>query len=344
MGKRGMPHAKWAYWPWPDEWGFWYHIEDYKKTKKLRSLERAALAKLHSPITLDYLAYRVATAYAGAGVPVHTAVESVWIDGTPQASGTTVFGKTVNCELADLLYLVDERDLANNLVARRGLLLQGKLADRQDVLLGGPSTTKERDLLESLDSRAELKLYRDTRRTNRIGSYQFKPGALADYRGMEDCARYLMMPKSLSQWRTQRLLSPLAVGWPPQRTEAKLGSVRRLPEVVEDMGFAATQGKPVTDPLVCGWSRMVYDLLAKYETPPPLPGGMPLPVPHAYAGHRIHRSQAHSSFLVSRSFVSSADADWPPFDYLYPELDDDEAPGISFIRVTAYGQFDRPRD
>lgn len=343
MAKRGMQYARRSYTPWPDEWAFWYHVEDYKKTKRLRSLERAALAQLHCPITLDYLAHRVATSYAAAGVPVHTTVESVWIDGTPQASGTTVFGKTVNCELADLLYLVDERDLANNLITRRGLLLQGKLADRQDVLLGGPSTTKERDLLESLDTRDALVLYRDTKRTNRIGSYQFKPGALTDYRGMEDCSRYLMMPKSLSQWRTQRLLSPLAVGWPPRRTEAKLGSVRRLPQVIEDMGFAAKQGKPVSNPLTCGWSRMVYDLLAKYETPPALPGGMPIPVPHAYAGHRIHRSQMHRSFLTYGSFSNFVDAGWPPFDYLNPELDEDETPGISFIRLTAYGQFDRPR-
>jgi hypothetical protein len=343
MAKRGMQYARGGYRLWPDEWAFWDHVEDYKKTKRLRSLERAALAQLHCPITLDYLAHRVATAYAAAGVPVHTAVESVWIDGTPQASGTTVFGKTVNCELADLLYLVDERDLANNLVKRRGLLLQGKLANRPDVLLGGPSTTKERDLLESLDTRAALELYRDTNRTNLIGSYLFKPGALADYRGMEDCASYLMMPKSLSQWRTQRLLSPLAVGWPPRRTEAKLGSVRRLPQVIEDMGLTAIQGKPVIDPLACGWSRMVYDLLAKYETHPSLPSGVPMPVPHAYAGHRIHRSQLHRSFLVYRSFLSSVDANLPPSYYLNPELDEDETPGISFIRLTVYGQFDRLR-
>lgn len=343
MAKRGMKYARKTYWPWSDEWAFWDHIKDYKKTNRLRSLERAALARLHCHDTLDDLAYRVANAYAAAGVPVHTAVESVWIDGTPQASGTTVFGKTVNCELADLLYLVDERDLANNLITRRGLLLQGKLTDRQDVLLSGPSTTKERDLLESLDTRAPLELYRDTKRTNRIGSYQFKPGALTDFTGMEDCSRYLMMPKSLTQWCTQGLFSPFAVGWPPRRTQAKLGLVRRLPQVIEDMGLKATQGKPVIDPLACGWSRMVYDLLAKYETPPSLPGGMPIPVPHAYAGHRIHRSQMHRSFLVCSSLWNSVDSDWPPFNYLNPELDEDETPGISFIRLTAYGQFDRPR-
>jgi hypothetical protein len=345
MAKRGMKYARKSYWPWPwsNEWAFWHHIKDYKKANRLRSLERAALARLHCHDTLDNLAYRVATAYAAAGVPVHTAVDSVWIDGTPQASGTTVFGKTVNCELADLLYLVDERDLANNLITRRGLLLQGKLTDRQDVLLSGPSTTKERDLLESLDTRAPLELYRDTKRTNLIGSYQFKPGALTDYTGMEDCSRYLMMPKSLSQWSTQGLHSPFVVGWPPRRTEAKLGLVRRLPQVIEDMGFTATQGKPVIDPLACGWSRMVYDLLAKYETPPSLPGGMPIPVPHAYAGHRIHRSQMHSSYLNFSSFWNSVDIDWPPFNYLNPELDEDETPGISFIRLTAYGQFDRLR-
>lgn len=344
MARRGMQCANRGYWPWPDEWSFWRHVEDYKKTKRLRSLERAALAQLHHPITLDYLAHRVATAYAAAGVPVYTAVESVWIDGTPQASGTTVFGKTVKCELADLLYVVDERDLSNNLVARRGLLLQGKLADRHDILLGGPSTTKERDLLERLDTRAALELYRDTKRTNLIGSYQFKPGALAGFTGMEDCARYLMMPKSLSQWRTRHLLSPLAVGWPPRRTEAKLGSVTRLPQVIEDMGLTATQGKPVIDPLVCEWSRMVYDLLAKYETPPSLPGGVPRPVPHAYAGHRIHRSQVRRSFLAGHTFLSSVDADWPPFHDFNPELDEGETPAISFIRLIAYGQFDRRRD
>lgn len=343
MPKRGMKYAWGGYRRWFDEWVFWDHVEDYKKTNKLRSLERAALAQLHCPITLDYLADRVATAYAAAGIPVLTAVESVWIDGTPQASGTTVFGKAVNCELADLLYLVDERDFANNLVSRRGLLLQGKLADRQDVLLRGPSTTKERDLLESLDTRAALDLYRDSKRTNRIGSYQFKRGALANYTGMEDCARYLMMPKSLSQWRKQRLLSPLAVGWPPLRTVAKLGSVKRLPQVVEEMGLAATQGKPVTDPLACEWSRMVYDLLAKYETPPSLPGGKLVPVAHAYAGHRIHRSQMHSRVHVYRSLLRNIDADRSRFYHINPEHDEDEAPGISFIRLTTYGDFDRLR-
>lgn len=337
MGKRGM---NWGYLGWPNEWDFWQHIENYKKTKKLRSLERAALAQLHCPITLDYFALRVAAAYVAAGIPVHSMVESVWIDGTPQASGTTVSKKTVNCELADLLYLVDERDLSNNLVKRRGLLLQGKLANQQDVLLGGPSTTKERNLLECLDTRAAMDLYRDTKRTNSIGCYQFKPGALSGYTGLEDCARYLIMPKSLSQWRKRQVFSPLAVGWPPLRTQSKLGPLRRLPQVIENMGVAATEGKSVIDPSVCEWSRMVYDLLANYETPP-LPGGVPIPVPHAYAGHRIHRSQMRHSFQAFRSFGSTVGAHWPPDYPLHSELDEGETPGISFIRVTVYGEFDR---
>ncbi|MPS90058.1 MAG: hypothetical protein E2585_15435 [Comamonas sp.] len=336
MAKRGMRRGQLG---WPDEWAFWHHVENYKKTNKLRSLERAALARLHCHNTLDYLAYRVATAYADAGIPVRAAVESVWIDGTPQASGTTVSGKTVNCELADLLYLVDERDLANKLVTRRGLLLQGKLANQQDVLLGGPSTTKERNLLECLDTRAALELYRDTKRTNRIGSYQFKPGASSNYAGMEDCARYLMMPKSLSQWRKLCLFSPLSVGWPRRRTEVKLGSVRRLSQVIEDMGLAATQGKPVIAPSACEWSRMVYDLLGKYEKPPSLLGGPPLPVPHAYAGHRIHRSHIHHY----SSFLSLMDADMPPISPFTTVLYEDEPPGISFVRLTVYREVDHIR-
>ncbi|WP_321291154.1 hypothetical protein [Alcaligenes phenolicus] len=343
MPKRGMQYLWRGDRHSRDEWAFWEHIEDYKKTKGLRSLERAALAQLHFPITLNYLAYRVASTYAEARIPVYTAVESVWIDGTPQASGTTVFGKTVNCELADLLYLVDERDLASNLVTRRGLLLQGKLADRHGVLLSGASTTKERNLLESLDTRAALDLYRDTQRKNHIGSYHFKLGALADYTGIEDCARYLIMPKSLSQWRTQRTYSPFAVGWPPQRTKAKLGSIRSLSRVIEDMGFAAIEGKPVIDPSACEWSRMVYDLLAKYEKPPLLPGGVPIPVRHAYAGYRIQRSRRHRSFLAFDSFNGSVGNAYPPFTDLNPELDENEPPGISFIRLTVYGEFDRLR-
>lgn len=142
-------------------------------------------------------------------------VESVWVDGTPQASFTCAAGLSGNCELADLLLLVRREQPTGLLVDERSLLLQAKVTPRHNRLTSGASTRLERRLLERLDRTVALDLHRDTARTSAIGSYVLGASQTGTLVGLQDCARYVLAPKAAT-WKGVYIgtYPPYQVGWP----------------------------------------------------------------------------------------------------------------------------------
>ena len=129
------------------------------------SLERWALRFMHRPRQLEYLATATVRYLASQGQSACVRFESLWIDGTPQAHYATCSHKTGACELGDLLVVVDRFELAGGRLRpldSRALIVQAKLANRPTRIPAGPSTTKERDLLEGACRIHGLDLYSGT--------------------------------------------------------------------------------------------------------------------------------------------------------------------------------------
>jgi len=236
-------------------------------------MERWFLRYFHSAATLRGLAQVIAgSTFVGKGI---VSVKSVWIDGTPQACGKTDSGKKVKCELADLLYIVQEVDKAGIVQKRYGTLIQAKMAKKFSEIDGGKSTNKERNLLELLDRTMPISLYKDTSgkvpintvssSNSYIMSNAPSPSVAHPKIGLMDCARYLLISKFLLSIYP-RWSSPFLIGWPDSRVEKYIKAPISVEETITLLHQGALGRKILDskDVASCDWSRMVWDLLGSY--------------------------------------------------------------------------------
>ncbi len=275
-------------------WKKWIEVYLNKKHNKRASLERWGLRNLHSVETLDHIVSEVKTKYLNNNPHIKVTANSVWVDGTPQAKFTVsnykrVYGslsaisgnatqpnvrpgkdEVLNCELADLLFIFNEFDNQNSFKRVRAVLLQGKCADKNNVLPDGPSTEKERKLLESVNRNKELTLYPGTKASGAdIGSYTLG----GNTPGLADCAKYLMMPKH-EKWnyKAPKNTDPYVIGWPESLTSKSLGVTSNyLDAVIHEMLQSQSMGKEVkfdngAIDRTCEWSKMIDDLLTSYQS------------------------------------------------------------------------------
>ncbi len=251
-------------------WYEWRKLYEKFRESGRNSIERWGLCFLHSEPSLNALACLVASALNKNGRRAMVYAESIWIDGTPQAIAETTSGSEVKCELADLLFIFEEKSSNGDTKKEIGLLIQGKATPRHNKLTSGSSTKKERKLLECMDRSKPIELYRATvvSPSSKIGVYNLSGIPV----GMRDCSRYLLMPKLLG-WRFYGLITrpldrlaiaPFQVGWPRSIRSPYLQSPRGIVEAVQRMVLFGEIGKEIADPSICEWSRMVNDLRGGY--------------------------------------------------------------------------------
>jgi hypothetical protein len=211
---------------------------------------------------LNSLALGVALQLQKHGKQGKVSVGSIWIDGTPQAKAQTQSGATVKCELADLLFLLEERDPSGKIKKETALLIQGKATPTFNKLPSGKSTQKERQLLEWMNRSKPLELYKDTKasKNSKIGTYLLSSNIC----GLSDCSRYLLMPNSLIS-PAIRTIAPFQIGWPNPNNSHFLKSPRGIVEAIQRMALFSDIGKEVIDPTKCEWSRLVNDLCGTYK-------------------------------------------------------------------------------
>lgn len=276
----------------PLSWERWRKVYLNKKNKKRASLERWGLRNLHSVEALDHIVSEVKTTYLNNNPYIKVSANSVWVDGTPQAKFTvskyenvknssTSYGNTnqvslkarkdevLNCELADLLFIFNEFNSQNGFKKVRAVLLQGKCSEKNNLLPDGPSTEKERKLLESVNQEELLTLYPGTKASgNKIGTYK-----LGGYQpGLADCAKYLMMPKHEAwNYKYPEDTGPYVIGWPENSSSKSLGVTKNyLDAVIDEMLKFQTMGREVKFKngdidRTCEWSKMIDDLLTSYH-------------------------------------------------------------------------------
>ncbi|UVH57194.1 hypothetical protein NWF24_30875 [Variovorax paradoxus] len=300
-------------------WQYWNALYQEFNTSGWRSEERWQLAALHSKHSLNALARWVVGGLKAAGTSAKVSAESFWIDGTPQVQGYLPSGKKLaQCELADLLFIVNQMDMTGKLVNRTGVLLQGKTVKRHDALPSNPSTKKERLLLEGLCRTRPLSVYRDVNLTGHIGDYTFGIGT-----GLRDCARYLMMPKKANWCPGCTPCEPLQIGWPKNRSSNSIAPTTSFLAAMRDLAISGTVGRVIRDKgpaAACEWSRLVWDLLGDFK-PGPMTG---------YGGQSRANSSNVMSFMGSNYDGYVEDPPAPP-----PELLSslDVPPAISVIQV-----------
>jgi len=276
----------------PLSWESWSKVYLNKKHKKRASLERWGLRNLHSVETLDHIVSEVKKRYLNNNPYINVSANSVWVDGTPQAKFTvskyenvnnspTSYDNTnqvslktrkdevLNCELADLLFIFNEFNSQNDFKKVRAVLLQGKCSEKNNLLPDGPSTEKERKLLESVNREELLTLYPGTKASGKeIGMYKLG----GDDPGLADCAKYLMMPKH-EEWnyKSPENTGPYVIGWPGNSSSKSLGVTKNyLDAVIDEMLTSKTMGREVKFKdadidRTCEWSKMIDDLLTSYH-------------------------------------------------------------------------------
>ncbi|MGL5799611.1 MAG: hypothetical protein ACRCYN_06045 [Plesiomonas sp.] len=298
-------------------WDFWHNIF---KTKKGRSLERWALRQIHADIFLWNLAQEIEKK---SGTKYSLELSSIWIDGTPQAHGIAR-SNNVKCELADLLYIIEEHNINSNVINKKALLLQGKNTCKFNKIDSGSSTHKERTLFEKTDRSKKLVLKSGVQNNAKtIGSY-ILGGAIPE--GLSDCAKFLLMPKNMFWKNKSSHLFPFHVTWPKNEKSADMEVGVSLGEAALKMVTSNEIGKQVIDPNICEWSRLVTDLENGYT-------GVTM---RGYGGQkRINSSSAHVSALLideqeNSSYFSSQN-----------EQITENMPFISIVKVKVY---DRRKD
>jgi len=291
--------------------------------------EREVLKFLHRRSSLDVLARKIARLAPGFFVKV----ESVWVDGTPQAAFTDVSGKNYNCELADLLLLVRREQPNGVLVVERGLLVQAKITPRHSRLTSGNSTKLERRLLERVDRLLPMQLYRDTQLNSLLGAFTLGLTASGSAFGLKDCARFLLAPKFANWIAMWTLRAPYQVGWPCKFSSPFLKKPIGFVEAILRVGVTGQLGKVVGVPGTNGWSNIVAAIRGAYT-------GKIMP------GYGHGRIRVGSAFLcASPLFLGNAQfVEYPPL--VSPPINleawQNNPPAIPIITVTLreYGEED----
>ncbi len=244
------------------DWVYWFRIFS---TKQGRSLERWALRYLHSYSHLRWQAKCIRNRNNLHSIVDSISVSSIWIDGTPQAHGFVSKNISVKCELADLLYIIEEQDSKGNKINEQAVLLQAKNTLKYNKLDTASSTKKERMLLEKLDRSKKLTLRTGVNNSSQvIGSYIF--GATPHIKkGLSDCTKFLLMPKHKCWHNRTFFHTPFHITWPISETNLMMETGISLFSAVIAMTGIPTIGKSVVDPAICQWSKMVRDLENKYQ-------------------------------------------------------------------------------
>ncbi|HCT4628940.1 lysogenic conversion protein [Proteus mirabilis] len=323
----------------PLSWENWERVYLNKKNNKRASLERHGLRNLHTVASLDFIVLKIREEFSKklGKEKVSINARSIWIDGTPQAKFKTKDGDSLNCELADLLFIIHEINVDNTTKNCRAVLLQGKCSEKHDLLPNGESTKKERKLLESIDRNEILTLYPGTRAYgHEIGQYKLGGGIV----GLFDCARYLMMPKS-KRWNYKTLsnVSPYVIGWPQKLSSKKLGiTTNYMESIISGMIISKNIGKEVK--LIdknrvdknCEWSTMVYDLLNCYH---------PICMRGYNRQRRVYSSSPHSEiFTFSESISLVSDNQTNVYDQGYNNIScrDDYECELFTNQLAGYGK------
>jgi hypothetical protein len=228
---------------------------------KSRSLERWALRYMHRPAQLNYIARAIARQFEAAGQSACVRLDSVWIDGTPQARFKTASRPRTHCELGDLLVVVDRFELRNGVLTpfdSHAVIVQAKLAARHDAMPGGLSTANERDLLEAADLASGISIYAGTSRRGYIDTFVLPGGT-----GLRDFATYLLMPEQAA-WSSGHP-APFMSGWPTSRSAQRMDGQLEYVEMLKRMCVAPVYGALLHDTRPCEWTRMVRALLKKYD-------------------------------------------------------------------------------
>jgi hypothetical protein len=257
---------------WQYDWSAWN--DRVKSFTGKWALERWFLMYLHEQKNIDALALEVQTRLAAEGRSAQVQVQSIWVDGTPQAEfspkGRSPLSKNPQCELADLLLCVRWESPDGLLQREQATLIQAKVASKYNKLPGGKSTRKERLLFEDCDRHKEITLYPGVNRENPIGAYQLGSGVGSKDYGLRDCASFLLMAKA--PWSTTtKSIGPLQVGWPLDKKKTEIKPPETYLDAVINMvsGAAPGLGREVrTGPSAkhCVWTKMVNNLRGKYET------------------------------------------------------------------------------
>lgn len=321
----------------PFGWKQWSSLYRAFKISKRHSIERYGLSYLHSDCALDGLAHVIAKILKENGKRCEVSIESIWVDGTPQAEAKMPSGCLIKCELADLLFILQETNQANSTISETGLLIQGKATPKYNKLTSGNSTKKERQLLEGMDRSQPITLYRGTsaNKNSVIGTYILNGVST----GLGDCSRYLLMPKSAA-WIPPPLLlhyypaiyyyAPFQVGWPKDKTSPYLQSPQCITESFKQMALLKNIGKNIIYPSNCEWSRMVNDLRGNYlNTQMAGYGGQPRinnSSKIAYFSSSIHTSN-YSTRKIPPNYPPNTNAE-------QSNTEENSPPSISIIKVT----------
>lgn len=228
--------------------------------------ERLFLRLLHTKEHLSFLRKFILLEYQRRNILCHVDVSSIWIDGTPQAAFTPINNVSHQCELADLLYIVEIQSNSGSLLMKRALLLQGKLSNNIHIIPIGPSTLKERMLFENLDRSKPVTILSGTNANSKhIGTYTFDN---FHKRGLYDCARFLNLcdpTQHLFSMSPSDFLSYQNVSWPTNDFSNYLRNGFNLVSAAVTMGTTNYLGREIKTNSNCEWSRLVSDLENKYD-------------------------------------------------------------------------------
>lgn len=257
---------------WQYDWPAWSDLIDRFTSEW--ALERWFLMYLHEQQNIDALAFEIKTRLNATGRSTQVCVQSIWVDGTPQAEfspeGHSLRTKRPQCELADLLLCVRIESPNGRLQSERAMLVQAKVGSKYNKLPGGSSTKRERQLYEDCDRDQVITLYPGVNRINPIGAYKLGCGSDKEAYGLRDCATFLLMAKR--PWPTvAKSVQPLQIGWPLDKKKTAINPPEAYLEAIMGMvsGVTPSFGREVktgASALKCVWTKMVNDLRGNYRS------------------------------------------------------------------------------
>jgi hypothetical protein len=242
---------------------------------KKNERERWHLRQMHSSRRVKYVAKWLASNidHHHHSRNIEVRVQSVWIDLTPQAHfgflDNLGVAQCQNCELSDLLAIVQVEDPTLKTMTKRAALLQAKVVsnwDRLDTPPSGSSSDVERNLLEL--SVGDVTVRKGTNATS--SELAHSPYNLSGgFPGLADCARYLLIPSELKS----TLDEPYRALWPQTRSQVT-GALNSMGDLLLGMTgltpWGHVAGKtvhPKSSSALDDWSLLVDDLVGMYSGP-----------------------------------------------------------------------------